>query len=157
MNITSWNLNGIKAAWSHVIPFNFSNIYADIYCFQETKLQHPVEIIESQGTGAFSLVIQTRRHIRERQSIRGFGYDGTEIYMVRAGDFVTGEKIGQYSFHALARMFMKWNMVLIGYRQLNNDGTYSDPILNPKIGDTSDALGLKKNDYLIVIAEVPDC
>ena len=41
MNITSWNLNGIKAAWSHVIPFNFSNIYADIYCFQETKLQHP--------------------------------------------------------------------------------------------------------------------
>ena len=41
MQITSWNLNGIKAVWSHVMPFCLQSIYAEIYCFQETKLQGP--------------------------------------------------------------------------------------------------------------------
>lgn len=41
MKITTWNLNGIRAVWSHVMPYCLQSTYAEIYCFQETKLQKP--------------------------------------------------------------------------------------------------------------------
>lgn len=113
-------------------------------------------VVGSKVTALITTMIAQNRELHQA-FMEILSNDGSEIYMIRAGDFVNGEKIGQYSFHALAGMFMKWNMVLIGYRQVNNDGTYRDPVLNPGISDTSAGIGLRKDDYLIVIAEGPDC
>lgn len=32
MKITTWNLNGIRAVWSHVMPYCLQSTYAEIYC-----------------------------------------------------------------------------------------------------------------------------
>lgn len=112
-------------------------------------------VVGSKVTALITTMIAQNRELHQA-FMEILSNDGSEIYMIKAGDYVNHDKIGQYSFHAMARMFMKWNMVLIGYRRVNDDGTYMDPVLNPKIRDTSAALGLGKNDYLIVIAEGPE-
>lgn len=49
MKIISWNVNGIRAAWSHGLSLFLDNSNADIYCFQETKVQEPVHMLELDG------------------------------------------------------------------------------------------------------------
>ena len=49
MKIISWNVNGIRAAWAHGLSQFLDNSNADIYCFQETKVQEPVHMLELDG------------------------------------------------------------------------------------------------------------
>ena len=40
MKLISWNVNGIRACISKGFNEFFENINADIFCIQETKMQH---------------------------------------------------------------------------------------------------------------------
>ncbi len=53
MKIISWNLNGLRAAWNHGLA-SFLQLYdADIYAFQETKMNEPFPEIELEGYRAY--------------------------------------------------------------------------------------------------------
>lgn len=69
MRITTWNLNGIRAVWSHVMPFAQDDISADVICFQETKLQKPDPNLILPGYWGFFSCAYNRR-----------SYSGTAIY-----------------------------------------------------------------------------
>ncbi|MCD8205910.1 MAG: endonuclease/exonuclease/phosphatase family protein, partial [Clostridia bacterium] len=47
MRIVSWNVNGLRAAWSHGVSSVISKLDADIYLFQETKVSEPFGEIRS--------------------------------------------------------------------------------------------------------------
>ncbi len=66
MEIISWNVNGIRASWNHGLSSLFERYKADIYCFQETKTDEAVPMIEKQGYHAYWSFCTKRR-----------GYSGT--------------------------------------------------------------------------------
>lgn len=41
MKLVSWNVNGIRGAWNHGLSAFMDSCNADIYCFQETKINEP--------------------------------------------------------------------------------------------------------------------
>lgn len=49
MKLVSWNVNGIRAAWSHGLAAFLDRCDADIYCFQEIKTDEVVPMIELDG------------------------------------------------------------------------------------------------------------
>lgn len=53
MKIISWNVNGIRAAWAHGLSKFITESQADIYAFQETKLQEPLSYLEPDGYYSF--------------------------------------------------------------------------------------------------------
>ena len=53
MKIISWNVNGIRAAWSHGLSAFLSDTDADIYAFQETKTSEPIPMMELEGYYAY--------------------------------------------------------------------------------------------------------
>lgn len=53
MKIVTWNVNGIRAAWSHGLARFLHDEKAEIYCLQETKVAEPVSYIELDGYYAF--------------------------------------------------------------------------------------------------------
>lgn len=53
MKLVSWNVNGIRAAWSHGLSDFLDHCDADIYCFQETKTDEGVPMIELDGYHAY--------------------------------------------------------------------------------------------------------
>lgn len=53
MKIISWNVNGIRASWSHGLSAFLDANNADIYCFQETKTDEAIPMIEKAGYYAY--------------------------------------------------------------------------------------------------------
>lgn len=53
MRIISWNVNGIRAAWSHGLSAFLTEYDADIYCFQETKTSEAISMMELEGYYAY--------------------------------------------------------------------------------------------------------
>lgn len=53
MKMISWNVNGIRAAWSHGLSSFLDNYQADIYAFQETKTNEPIPMMELEGYYAY--------------------------------------------------------------------------------------------------------
>lgn len=53
MKLVSWNVNGIRAAWSHGLSAFLDNCNADIYCFQETKSCEELPQIQLNGYHAY--------------------------------------------------------------------------------------------------------
>ncbi len=49
MKIISWNVNGIRAAWSHGLSSFIDSSGADIYAFQETKTTEAIPLAEVEG------------------------------------------------------------------------------------------------------------
>lgn len=49
MKIISWNVNGIRAAWSHGLAEFLRGERADIYALEETKTSQPIPYIELDG------------------------------------------------------------------------------------------------------------
>lgn len=66
MKIISWNVNGIRAAWGHGLSAFFNTCNADIYAFQETKVNEAVKMMEIDGYYAFWSFCEKRK-----------GYSGT--------------------------------------------------------------------------------
>ena len=53
MRIISWNVNGIRASWSHGLSDFLDRYKADIYAFQETKTDEVIPMIEKAGYYAY--------------------------------------------------------------------------------------------------------
>ena len=53
MKIVSWNVNGIRASWSHGLSAFLDDCKADIYAFQETKTDEAISMIELEGYHAY--------------------------------------------------------------------------------------------------------
>ncbi len=68
MRFLSWNVNGIRASWNHGLSSLLHNIEADIYAFQETKVNEPFSSAEIDGYKAYWSVCQGRK-----------GYSGTMV------------------------------------------------------------------------------
>lgn len=49
MKFISWNLNGLRAAWNHGLSAFLDDSEADIYAFQETKVDKPFRPVELEG------------------------------------------------------------------------------------------------------------
>ena len=68
MKIVSWNVNGIRAAWNHGLSGLFPKQNADIYAFQETKIDEPFLMAELEGYEAYWSFCDSRK-----------GYSGTLV------------------------------------------------------------------------------
>lgn len=66
MKIISWNVNGIRAAWSHGLAEFLRRERADIYALEETKTSQPIPYIELDGYYPFWSFCRSRE-----------GYSGT--------------------------------------------------------------------------------
>lgn len=66
MKLITWNVNGIRAAWSHGLSSFLDTCKADIYSFQETRTDEPFEWVELEGYHAYWAFCTTKR-----------GYSGT--------------------------------------------------------------------------------
>ncbi len=53
MKLVSWNVNGLRAAWNHGLSSFLSKYDADIYAFQETKVNTPFLMAEVEGYEAY--------------------------------------------------------------------------------------------------------
>ncbi len=68
MKIVSWNVNGIRAAWNHGLSSFLQQFDADIYAFQETKINEPLYMAELEGYEAYWSFCDKRK-----------GYSGTLV------------------------------------------------------------------------------
>ncbi len=68
MKLVSWNVNGIRAAWNHGLSTFMQKYGADIYAFQETKVNEPFLLSEIEGYEAYWSFCDKRK-----------GYSGTMI------------------------------------------------------------------------------
>ncbi len=66
MKLVSWNLNGLRAAWRKGASTFFEFPDADIYAFQETRVNFPYDPAEIEGYIAYWSICKNRR-----------GYSGT--------------------------------------------------------------------------------
>ena len=66
MKFVSWNVNGIRAAWTHGLSEFLDTCDADIYAFQETKVDVPYKPVEAEGYYAYWSFCERRK-----------GYSGT--------------------------------------------------------------------------------
>lgn len=69
MNIISWNVNGLRAAWNHGLSSFLAKSRADIYAFQETKVNEVMSEFIPDGYHAYWSFCRYRRK----------GYSGTLI------------------------------------------------------------------------------
>ncbi len=68
MKLVSWNVNGIRAAWNHGLSSFLQKCDADIYAFQETKVNEPYFLAELEGYEAYWSFCDKRK-----------GYSGTLV------------------------------------------------------------------------------
>ncbi len=68
MKLVSWNVNGIRAAWNHGLSGFLQKFDADIYAFQETKVNEPFLLAEIDGYEAYWSFCDKRK-----------GYSGTLV------------------------------------------------------------------------------
>lgn len=69
MKLVSWNVNGMRAAWSHGLSTFLNKFDADIYAFQETKVNEPYFLAELEGYETYWSFCDTRK-----------GYSGTAVF-----------------------------------------------------------------------------
>ncbi len=68
MKLVSWNVNGLRAAWNHGLSGFMQKFDADIYAFQETKVNEPFLLAEIEGYEAYWSFCDKRK-----------GYSGTLV------------------------------------------------------------------------------
>lgn len=66
MKFVSWNVNGLRAVWNHGLSAFLDTSEADIYAFQETRVDMPFRPVELQGYYAYWSFCKGRK-----------GYSGT--------------------------------------------------------------------------------
>jgi len=84
LKLISWNVNGIRAAWSHGLSGFLDTYAADIYAFQETKVSEPYAPVELEGYYAYWSCCDRKK-----------GYSGT-VCLTRYEPLAVG-----YDFRAL--------------------------------------------------------
>lgn len=83
MQFISWNVNGIRAAWNHGLSTFLQKHNADIYAFQETKVNEPFLLAELDGYDAYWSFCDRRK-----------GYSGTLVltkYTPESVDYGIGD------------------------------------------------------------------
>lgn len=92
MKLVSWNVNGIRAAWSHGLSAFLEHCDADIYCFQETKTDEAVSLVELEGYYPYWAFCNNRK-----------GYSGT-LCLTRQKPLHVGYGFGNEYFDAEGRI-----------------------------------------------------
>lgn len=70
MKIVSWNVNGIRASWSHGLSAFLDECKADIYAFQETKTDEAIPMISLEGITHIGLSVPEGKDIPVHCALR---------------------------------------------------------------------------------------